>query len=202
MHFVMLDTEASDLDEDGEMLSWLKKDLKETKQQWLIVVSHHPPYTKGSHDSDNKRDSRGRLTMVRENILPILEKAGVDLVLSGHSHMYERSDLMNCHYGDSSMLKKNMIRAASKNSKYKKKENNVMANSGTIYAVIGSSSKVDVGPLNHPAMPHAFQEAGSMIFDVDKNKLKAFFINKGGKVKDQFEIVKGVAGGIGSKACK
>ena len=202
IHFVMLDTEASDLDDDGEMLSWLKKDLKETKQQWLITVFHHPSYTKGSHDSDNKRDSRGRLIMVRENIVPILEKAGVDLVLSGHSHMYERSELINCHYGSSSTFNNEMIRATAKDSQYTKKENNISSNSGTIYTVIGSSSKVDMGPLNHPAMPHALQEAGSMMFDVSNNKLKAFFINKDGKVKDQFEIIKGVAGGIGSKACK
>ena len=202
IHFVILDTEGSDLDVDGEMLSWLKKDLKETKQQWLIAFSHHPPYTKGSHNSDNKRDSSGRLFTVRENILPLLEEAGVDLVLSGHSHMYERSDLINCHYGDSLTFADDMIREQSTDNKYKKKENNISSNSGTIYTVIGSSSKVDNGPLDHPALPHSLQEAGSMIFDVNKNQLKAFFINKSGQIKDQFEIMKGVKGGVVSRSCK
>ena len=32
--------------------------------------------------------------------MPALEAAGVDLVLSGHSHSYERSVLMRGHYGD------------------------------------------------------------------------------------------------------
>ena len=201
IHFVILDTEESDLDVDGEMLSWLKKDLKETKQQWLIVFSHHPPYTKGSHDSDDKRDSRGRLFKVRENILPLLEDAGVDLILSGHSHMYERSELINCHYDVSSTFTGGMIRESSKENKYNKKANNISANSGTIYTVIGSSSKVDNGPLDHPAMPYALQEAGSMVFDVNKNQLKAYFINKSGQVKDQFEIIKGVKAGVESKGC-
>jgi len=58
--------------------------------------------------------------------------------------------------------------------------------------VIGSSSKVDDGPLNHPALPYSIREAGSMIFDVNNNVLKAYFINKTGEVKDQFEIIKGV----------
>ncbi|GMR16634.1 MAG: hypothetical protein BMS9Abin31_0990 [Gammaproteobacteria bacterium] len=200
IHFVMLDTQDSSLDIDGKMLSWLKRDLQQTKQQWLITFFHHPPYTKGTHDSDNKSDSGGRLQKVRENILPILERAGVDLVFSGHSHMYERSELINCHYGESSTFKKSMIRTT--NNKYKKKANGIMGNSGTIYTVIGSSSKVDVGPLNHPAMPHSLQEAGSMIFDVNNNKLKAYFINKSGKVKDQFEIVKGVVAGVESQECK
>jgi hypothetical protein len=202
IHFVMLDTQESALDVDGEMLSWLKKDLQETKQQWLIAFFHHPPYTKGSHNSDNKRDSGGRLISVRENILPLLEAAGVDLVLSGHSHMYERSALINCHYGDSSTFNQSMIRETTKNNKYKKKGNNIIGNSGTIYTVIGSSSKVDSGPLNHPAMFTSLQEAGSMIFDVNQKHLKAHFVNKDGKVKDYFEINKGVQDGIEERSCK
>lgn len=202
IHFVMLDTEASDLDEDGEMLSWLKKDLEFNKQQWLIAIMHHPPYSKGSHDSDNKWRSGGRLNAARENIVPILEKAGVDIVLSGHSHMYERSELINCHYGLSDSFSSDFIREASKQSVYSKKESSLSPYNGTIYTVVGSSSKVDMGPLDHPAMPYSLQEAGSMMFDVNKNNLKAYFINKSGKVKDQFEITKGVEAGVESKECK
>lgn len=201
IHFVMLDTQASDHDSDGDMLRWLKNDLQQTKQQWLITFFHHPPYTKGTHDSDNQGDSGGRLFSVRENILPLLERAGVDLVLSGHSHMYERSELINCHYGSSETFKNTMNRATSKKGSYKKKEKNISAHSGTIYTVIGSSSKVDIGPLNHPAMPYSLQEAGSMIFDVNQNKLKAVFINKNGKVKDKFEIIKNAKEGIVKRSC-
>jgi 3',5'-cyclic AMP phosphodiesterase CpdA len=35
---------------------------------------------------------------MRTNIMPIVERHGVDLVLSGHSHVYERSKLMNGFY--------------------------------------------------------------------------------------------------------
>lgn len=202
IHFVMLDTQESNLTAGSEMLSWLKNDLTQTKQQWLLAVFHHPPYTKGSHDSDSQRDSRGRLISVRENILPLLEAGGVDLVLSGHSHMYERSSLINCHYGYSSTFNPSMLRSESKNNVYNKKENKISAYSGTIYTVIGSSSKVDTGPLNHPAMQTSLQEAGSMLFDVEKNKLKAYFINKDGIVKDQFEINKGVEEGVSKRACQ
>lgn len=201
IHFVMLDTQESSLDIEDDMLSWLKKDLQQTKQQWLITFFHHPPYTKGSHDSDRRSDSGGRLIMVRENILPLLEHAGVDLIFSGHSHMYERSNLINCHYGKSSTFNKSMIRAESKNSIYKKKANNIAGNSGTIYTVIGSSSKVDIGPLNHPAMPYSLQEAGSMIIDVTKNKLSAIFINNKSKVKDQFKIIKNKTEGVTTQSC-
>ena len=202
IHFVMLDTEASDLDEDGKMLSWLKKDLELNKQQWLIAIMHHPPYSKGSHDSDNKWRSGGRLNAARENIVPLIEQAGADLVFSGHSHMYERSELINCHYGLSGSFSSDFIREDSKQSTYSKKESKLSAYNGTIYAVVGSSSKVDSGPLDHPAMPHSYQEAGSMVVDVHNNILKAYFVNKAGKVKDRFEIIKGVAGGVESKECK
>ena len=201
IHFVMLDTEDSDLDEDGKMLSWLKKDLEFSKQQWLIAIMHHPSYTKGSHDSDNKRRSGGRLNAARENILPILEQAGADLVLSGHSHMYERSELINCHYGLSDSFSSDFIREKSKQSIYSKKESRLSPYNGTIYTVVGSSSKVDSGPLDHPAMPHSYQEAGSMVVDVNNNVLKAYFINKSGRVKDQFEIAKGIEAGVESKGC-
>ena len=202
IHFVVLDTQDSDHDLDGEMLTWLEKDLQETKQQWLLTFFHHPPYTKGSHDSDNKRDSGGRLITTRENILPILEQAGVDLILSGHSHMYERSELINCHYGTSASFKPHFIRQSSKQSVYFKKGNKISVNSGTIYNVIGSSAKVDIGPLNHPALPFSYQEAGSMVIDVNNEKLKASFVNQFGKVKDRYEIIKGIKGGVTSHACR
>ena len=69
------------------MAIWLRSDLAVTTNRWLVAFWHHPPYTKGSHDSD----AEAELIEMRQNIVPILEAGGVDLVLSGHSHSYERS---------------------------------------------------------------------------------------------------------------
>ena len=41
-----------------------------------------------------------------------------------------------------------------------------------------------------------------MIFDVNKNHLKAYFVNNKAKVTDKFEIIKGVKGGIKTQSCK
>jgi 3',5'-cyclic AMP phosphodiesterase CpdA len=166
-----------------------------------VTLLHHPPYTKGSHNSDNKWDSGGRLIEVRENILPLLESAGVDLVLSGHSHLYERSDLINCHYGLSTSFKTDYVRLKSNSSEYKKQNAGLTAYNGTIYTVLGSSSKVDNGPLDHPAMPHALKEAGSLVIDINQARLNAYFINQDGKIKDHFEITKGARLGVVSKTC-
>ena len=158
----------------------------------MIAAFHHPPYSKGTHDSDREGDSAARLQKVRENVLPILEAAAVDLVLSGHSHMYERSYLLDCHYGDSSEFSDSNIVSKGINGQsreYRKPENNI-AHSGAVYVVAGSSSKVDHGPLDHPVMAVSMEEAGSLVIDVDGNRLTSRFINDKGEVKDEFSIQK------------
>ena len=62
-------------------------DLAANTRPWIVAFWHHPPYSKGSHDSD------AEIELVRDAAerVPILENVGVDLVLAGHSHSYERS---------------------------------------------------------------------------------------------------------------
>ena len=99
VHFIVLDSMDSSRAPGSDMLMWLQADLSGTAQKWVIAYFHHPPYTKGSHDSDSFADSGGRLVDMRENILPILEAGGVDLVIGGHSHIYERSYPLAGAYG-------------------------------------------------------------------------------------------------------
>ena len=212
VHVVMLDSQASNLDRDGDMARWLEKDLftasraaniEKGPQKWLLVISHHPPYTKGSHDSDSERDSRGRMVELRENIVPILEKYGADILFSGHSHMYERSELMNCYYGYSDSFNKSYIRQyGGKAHRYSKHAPVISSYNGTLYTVAGSSSNENQGPLNHPAMPYTSADAGSVIVDISGNSLKSYFINRRGKVIDQFTLVKGDKTGVATKSCK
>jgi hypothetical protein len=192
IHLVMLDTTDSSLKPNGDMLRWLRRDLAENTKQWLIVAFHHPPYTKGSHDSDSVDDSDGRMLKVRQHVLPILEAAAVDLVLSGHSHMYERSHLMDCHYGFSSEFSDDNVISKGINGQfreYRKPAQNI-AHSGAVYVVAGSSSRLDQGPLDHPAMVVAMEESGSLIIDVDGGRLTSRFINDEGEIKDVFSIEK------------
>jgi hypothetical protein len=91
IHFICLNSYDVDRSTGGAMLTWLENDLMNTTQDWIIAFWHHPPYSKGSHDSDIEL----RQIEMRENVLPLLESYGVDLVLSGHSHSYERSFLID-----------------------------------------------------------------------------------------------------------
>ncbi len=77
VHFVALDTES----DYATQAAWLDKDLAANKAPWKVVYLHRPPYSSGNHGSD---------TRLRNLLAPVLEKHGVQLVLAGHDHDYER----------------------------------------------------------------------------------------------------------------
>jgi len=101
IHVIVLNSNDVNRTTGGDMLTWLELDLAATDKDWIIGIWHHPPYTKGHHDSDDPVDSGGRSWEMRGNVLPMLDDYGVDLVLCGHSHSYERSFLLDGHYGTS-----------------------------------------------------------------------------------------------------
>lgn len=188
LHLVMLDSETINRDSDGDMAKWLRADLKANSKPWVIVAFHTPPYTDGGHKSDSSYDSGGRMQEMRETFVPIFDEFGVDLVLSGHSHDYERSKLMINHVQKSDSLNKNNILQDSK-SNYTKHTDNTK-NSGTIYQVCGSSSKLDRATLKHPAMPYSFEIMGSLIIELTPRTLTSKFLTIDGEIADEFTITK------------
>lgn len=190
VHTVVLDSESTSLRSSGAMYQWLARDLQASQQPWLVAMFHHPPYTKGSHDSDRRRDSWGRMADMREIYLPLLEQHGVDLVLSGHSHMYERTKFLDCHYGTSDTLKTDMIVSQDPQGNYIKRGALRAAHQGAVYAVVGASAKLDDGPLNHAAMAVSRHEKGALIIDIDGMKLQGSYISNTGNVTDHFTITK------------
>jgi acid phosphatase type 7 len=135
---------------------------------------------------------------MRQNALPILEAAGVDLVLSGHSHSYERSFLIDGHYGSSSTLTASMIcnggsGRADGSGAYQKSALDSVPNEGAVYAVAGSSGQTSGGSLNHPAMFISLNSLGSMVLDVNGDRLDARFIDQTGATRDYFTVTKGGA---------
>jgi hypothetical protein len=194
IHFVCLDSMTSDRSPTGPMATWLATDLAQTTKEWLVAYWHHPPYSKGSHDSDTDL----QMSEMRQNIVPILESYGVDLVLTGHSHSYERSFLIDGHYGVSStwdpatMLKQGG--SGQDPTPYAKP--GTEARAGAVYAVAGSSGQTSGGTLDHPAMYVSFSRLGSLVLDIDGNRLDAKFLRETatpgvpGSVDDSFSVVK------------
>ena len=200
-HFVMLDSQDSRLHPGSAMLDWLARDLAATRQPWIIAAFHHPPYSHGSHNSDDRGDSGGRMAAMREHVLPLLEAAGADLVLSGHSHMYERSYLLRCHYGDSGSLRPWMIMDKSPGAPAPYRKPGRDGHAGTVYAVVGSSAKVNQGSLDHPAMAVSLAEAGSLLVDIDHDRMTAHFIRKDGRIADRF-VIRKLPGTGGKSSCE
>lgn len=197
IHFVCLDSHDSDRSANGAMMQWLKADLAATQRDWIIAFFHHPTYTKGTHDSDKDNDSAGRMNDMRAIFLPVLEQGGVDLILTGHSHVYERSWLIDGHYGKSDTfvaakhVKQKQDGRADGEGAYRKPRRRT-PNFGEISVVTGSAGHASAKPvpLNHPAFYLSLNEAGSSVIDVDGAKLEFTFLNDKGEKRDWFTIVK------------
>lgn len=192
IHFICLDSMTSDRSSTGPMATWLRADLASSTRQWTIAFWHHPPYSKGSHNSDTE----SILIQMRQTFLPILEDAGVDLVLTGHSHSYERSFLIDGHYGLSSTFTNAMKKDGGSGrpdgtGAYNKSTSGVGPREGAVYAVAGSSGQISGGLLNHPAMFISLNNLGSMVLDINGNTLDAKFLRENGVIADYFRIVKG-----------
>lgn len=62
-------------------LAFVASALRRSTAPWKVAVVHHPPYTCGHHDGHED---------VRDRWLPVLQAGGVDAILSGHDHNYQR----------------------------------------------------------------------------------------------------------------
>ena len=66
---------------DPAQMKWLEKELEASGSDWKIAYFHHPLYTTAR---------RGPEVELRAVLEPIFVKHGVDVVFTGHEHIYER----------------------------------------------------------------------------------------------------------------
>jgi 3',5'-cyclic AMP phosphodiesterase CpdA len=67
---------------DKKQLQWLESELAKDTSEWKVCFFHHPPYSSGGKHGSDKQ--------LREIVEPIFVRYGVNLVLTGHDHFYER----------------------------------------------------------------------------------------------------------------
>lgn len=179
------------------MMTWLEQDLQANTLPWTVVYFHQPPYTDGSHDSEAFWEVY--MKAMREHFTPVLEQYGVDLVLCGHSHVYERSYLMKGLYGDLSTFNPSMILQSTGGTdatggNYIKYTDGPSANQGTVYVVNGNSGSKETDPaLQHPAMFTAYgcdTCVGSLMLDFSGNRVDGYHIDGNGVERDHFVIEK------------
>ena len=196
IHFVSLDsygtengasaTRLYDTTIGNRQADWLKNDLAANTKKWTVVYFHHPPYTKGSHDMDDAVAEQ-ELIKMRDKIPAILERFGVDLVINGHSHSYERSFLLKDLKGLSTTYSPAANLVSGSSAKY-----NGLANTcpyvypsgqvkhGTVYTVTGSSGQLGGSKPGYPLAFMSYSDitnGGSFYFEVDSNRLDAKFIS-------------------------
>jgi 3',5'-cyclic AMP phosphodiesterase CpdA len=67
---------------DGEQLAWIEKELAGAREEWKIPYFHHPLYSSGGRHGSSSR--------IREALEPLFVEHNVDVVMTGHDHVYER----------------------------------------------------------------------------------------------------------------
>lgn len=91
--FAILDLYGAGFDEGGAQLRWLESELQlamaSQDLRHRIVMLHHGPFDSGHH---------GPNMVVRERLVPLFERYGVDVVFSGHDHHYERGTVAGIKY--------------------------------------------------------------------------------------------------------
>ena len=67
---------------EPQQLAWLEKELQNSGSDWKICYFHHPLYSSGAY--------HGSSVELRTLLEPLFVKYGVNVVFSGHEHIYER----------------------------------------------------------------------------------------------------------------
>ncbi|MDW0144761.1 MAG: metallophosphoesterase [Nitrososphaeraceae archaeon] len=167
----------------SEQYNFILEDLKKAAENkdvnWIVVSSYGPPYTSPSEHTAFKE--------LRDVYHPIFEKYGVDLVLSGHNHNYQRTHPITYNPNDSSEPVVTNDRTTEYNSQ---KDGIVFAIVGTggvnFYSFDGQAPFVDTQFAN---------KFGFLNIDISNGnphtKLTGtFYDNKGDQIVDQFTIDK------------
>jgi predicted MPP superfamily phosphohydrolase len=202
IHVVVLCTEIYDNLNYKAQVEWLKKDLdNNNKGKWLIACMHQPFHSGGYHPTDENVSAQKR----REDWLTVLEDYGVDLVLSGHNHVYERSYMVDNLIGKSTTItdanKINTGLGRADQDGAFRKPLGCQPHKGTIFISctgggVANSAKYYPTPLSiFPIVFAGSDYEGSVVIDVNGNQMDVKFIcdeknNTGSHIWDYFTLTK------------
>jgi acid phosphatase type 7 len=204
VHFLSLDSYGKEdnvtrlFDTLGQEVTWIKQDLAaNANKKFIVAYWHHPPYTMGSHNSDTESE----LVKIRTNFIRILERYGVDLIVCGHSHVYERSKLMKGNFGLETTFNAANHNTSLSNGRYDGTtgsctylKDSVKGYNGTIYVVAGSAGQVGGAQTSwpHDAMNAASNntKGGSVLLTIEANRMDVKWICNDGVIRDQFTLIK------------
>ena len=182
VHFLVM-ASLSDYKEGSEQYNFIKQDLEKASQNedtnWIIVSTYKPLYSSPSeHPAEDS---------LRDAYSPLFEKYGVDLVLNGHNHNYQRTYPLTYNPNES----QKPITTSELSTGYNR------GNDGIVFATVGTGG-VNFYSLEGKNPYVANQFAGKFGFlDIDisngnpHTKLTGtFYDNKGSEIADEFTIEK------------
>ncbi len=65
-----------------EQIDWLENELKKAKENWIVVMGHHPIYAQTPKNESERKD-------MQKLVDPILRKYNVDMYICGHIHNFQ-----------------------------------------------------------------------------------------------------------------
>lgn len=77
----VVDTNADEAVLRERVVPWLLEVMADPAPRWRFVSFHHPPYTGGKYEPDER---------VQRTLVPALEQAGIDVAFVGHDHSFQR----------------------------------------------------------------------------------------------------------------
>ena len=183
IHVLTMATEEK-FDTNSEQYNFVVQDLRKAANnpdvKWIIVTMHYPfyssPNTCGESDCAGNKESR-------DIFHPLFDKYGVDLVLQGHVHNYQRSYPLKFNQESSP----EPIVTSTAKTDYKNPN-------GVIFAIVGTGG-VNLHGLSGSAPFMAYQQDskfGILDMHVSDNQLDAKFVSNNGATLDHFSISKTV----------
>ena len=140
---------------DGEQCRWLARGLAASRARWKIVVAHHPLFSSGRH---------GPSEPLRHALIPLFIKHGVDLAITSHDHIYERSPAIGLGADP--------------------------ASNAFVHVVTGGGGAPIYAVRPGPWCVKSLSTLHFCIFDVTRDSIRATVRNEKGEVIDQFVLSK------------
>jgi len=184
VHFLSMSSEIP-YEKGSEQYDFVKKDLQNAASKpgidWIVVFYHRVAYTSPVYLENSYLREEPPL---RDTYHPLFEKYGVDLVIQGHSHNYQRTYPIKFNSNDPSQP---FIVDRNTTNYYHPK--------GQIYTIVGTAGRPDIHNFAGPASPYTanqFIAFGFLNIDVLHNGtlLKGKFYDNNGTTSDHFTIDK------------
>ena len=194
IHFVCLDSFDSNRSSRGAMATWLRNDLEANTQTWTIAYWHHPPYSKGSHDSDTESE----LVEMRAELQPDPRggrrrpgaRAATATRTSGRSSSTDTTGSRTTSTRTSTWCRgATGARAATAPTGRPGPRRPPTRARSTWWPAARGRPKGATWTIRPCSCRSS--ELGSVVLDIDGNRLQARFLRETGEVDDTFTIIKG-----------